>query len=211
MCQRAYTEYNSIMNDIDTSPQPGISAEQKPSSRFWKEFLKFIVTAAIIVLPIRMFVIHPFVVNGASMDPTFRTGQYLIVDQLSYRFGEPDRGDVVILKYPREPRTFFIKRIIGLPGETIEIKNGNVTIKSPENPAGFALPESYVFADNKGDDSFESTLNKDEYFVMGDNRIQSSDSRAWGALPRDLIVGRPLVRLFPLGSLSLFPGTDSIE
>lgn len=145
------------------------------------------------------------------MDPTFETGQYLIVDQVTYRFSEPARGDVIILKYPREPRTYFIKRIIGLPGETIEIKNGNVTIATPSNPSGFTLAEPYIAAENKGDDSFATTLGRDEYFVLGDNRVQSSDSRSWGALPKNLIVGRPLVRLFPLGTMSIFPGVNDTD
>ncbi len=205
------------MNENDTNQQPEIPtsetqiSETVPKQSFWKEFIKFIILAAVIIVPIRTFIAQPFIVNGASMDPTFATGQYLIVDQVTYRFHEPERGDVIILKYPREPRTFFIKRIIGLPGETVEMKDGNVTIKTQDNPLGFTLNEPYITPERKGDDSYEITLDRDEYFVMGDNRVRSSDSRSWGPLPKDLIVGRPFARLYPLNHISLFPGHYSEE
>lgn len=175
-----------------------------------KEFLKFILTVAIIVIPVRMFIAEPFVVSGASMSPTFETGHYLIVDKISYRFSPPKRGDVIVLKYPKHPDTDFIKRIIGLPGETLDIKAGKVTVTKKDKKS-FVLSDSFVDPKNNVSDSSHIVLLENEYFVMGDNRAQSSDSRSWGPLPRDLIIGRALLRLFPLSNINIFPGKVSLE
>jgi len=168
------------------------------------EVIKFFILAALIVLPIRTFVAQPFIVSGGSMDPTFASGQYLIVDELSYRLGEPKRGEVVILRYPVDPSKFFIKRIIGLPNETIEIVGGVVTIKTSDNQIGFQLEEPYVsFARQE---NLKQKLGEEEYFVMGDNRAASSDSRAWGSVPGKLIMGKAFLRLFPIASADMLPG-----
>jgi signal peptidase I len=173
---------------------------------FWKniwEWAKVIVVAILISLPIRYFIVEPFIVNGASMDPTFSTGQFLLVDRLSYRFENPERGDVIVFKYPNNPSVYYIKRIIGLPGETIDIETGKVNIKNASGTILETLSEPYVSTSHISSDSKTTTLSKTQYFVMGDNRIQSSDSRIWGPLKADLIVGRPMVRLYPP---SWFPG-----
>lgn len=169
------------------------------------EIVKFFILAALIVLPIRAFVAQPFIVNGNSMDPTFATGQYLIVDELSYRFGAPERGDVIILKYPKDTSKFFIKRIVGLPNETVGIKNGIVTIKTEINPMGFEIEEPYVTF--KKNDTLTQELGDNEYFVMGDNRAASSDSRSWGIVPGKLIVGKAFLRLLPIASADILPGS----
>jgi signal peptidase I len=180
-----------------------------------KEWIQVIVIALIISLPIRFFIAEPFIVNGASMDPTFATGQFLIVDRLSYRFTNPARGDVIVFEYPNNPKIYYIKRIIGLPGETISIKDGNITITNPTdkvftdaNPKGLILNEPYIDDTHKSHDTLTTTLDKDNYFVMGDNRPQSSDSRVWGDLNRDLIIGKPFIRLLPLPSISVWPGKE---
>ncbi len=186
---------------------PEISNQKAPKKEnFLKEIVKFTLIALAIVIPIRAYVAQPFIVSGASMDPTFASGQYLIVDQLSYHFEDPKRGEVIIFKYPRDPETFFIKRIIGLPGETISVDNGKVTIINTEKPDGFLLDEIYITKEHKTSDTFTLTLGHDEYFVMGDNRPQSSDSRTWGPLEDKYIVGRPFVRLLPVTKVSIFPG-----
>lgn len=172
----------------------------------FKELLKFALIAVPIVLLIRTYVIGPFVVSGASMDYTFVNGQYLIVDELSYHFNAPERGEVVIFKYPLDTKRFYIKRVIGLPGETVSILNGTVTVTGPSYPRGHTLSEPYIDQSNKKPDNLSVKLGEDEYFVMGDNRIGSSDSRVWGPVKRDLIVGRPLVRLFPFNKIDAFPG-----
>lgn len=174
---------------------------------FLKEIVKFTLIALAIVIPIRAYIAQPFIVSGASMDPTFATGQYLIVDQLSYHFEDPKRDEVIIFKYPRDPETYFIKRIIGLPGETVSMDGGKVTIVNKDNPKGFLLNESaYITRDHRTSDTFTITLGPTEYFVMGDNRPQSSDSRSWGPLESKFIVGKPFVRLLPFSKISLFPG-----
>jgi len=177
--------------------------EQTTGGVIW-EVVKFFFIAAIIVLPIRIFIAQPFIVSGQSMDPTFANGQYLIVDQLSYHLGAPERGDVVILRYPLNPSTFFIKRVIGLPNETVIIKNGIVSITSETNELGFTLDEPYIeFAKS---DNHTKILGDDEYFVMGDNRAASSDSRVWGAAQEDLIIGKAFLRLLPVAQAGVLPG-----
>ncbi len=175
-----------------------------------KETLKFIFTVAIIVIPIRTFVAQPFIVSGASMDPTFSTGHYLIIDELSYRFSEPKRGDVIILKYPKDPKTFFVKRVIGLPGETVDVKDGVVTITTAQGSTT-VLKDDFIDPKNKISDSSKTTLLNNEYYVMGDNRAQSSDSRSWGPLEKKLIVGRAFARLYPFSQIELFPGKINFE
>lgn len=180
------------------------ATKNTPAGKHWfRETLELILLALIVVAPIRLFVVNPFIVSGASMIPTFQDGEYLIVDQLSYRFDNPERGEVIIFRYPKDPTKFFIKRIIGLPGETVELKDGRVTVSGADKKA-VTLDESYV--KNRSNDDGVYSLGAGEYFVMGDNRISSSDSRVWGALERDLIVGRALLRLFPVTEAAVFPG-----
>ncbi len=167
------------------------------------ETLKFSLVAILIVLPFRIFIAQPFLVSGASMSPNFETGHYLIVDQLSYNFVDPQRGEVIVFKYPNDPKKFFIKRIIGLPNETVKIEGSKIFIKNTENPNGFELEENYI--KNTAQNNSEITLTNEQYFVMGDNRPASSDSRTWGPLPKTLIVGRAFLRLFPFNEITVFP------
>jgi len=128
------------------------------------------------------------------------------VDRLTYRFNEPQRGDVVVFQYPGNPSIYYIKRIIGLPGETVTIKDGIVSITHSSEPKGFVLQEPYVEPNHRSHDSHKVTLGETQYFVMGDNRTQSSDSRVWGPLDEKRIIGRPIVRLLPIQYISLLPG-----
>ena len=169
------------------------------------DFVKFAVLAVAIVLPIRLYVAQPFVVSGASMVPSFESGHYLIIDELSYRFENPKRGEVIVFRFPLQESKFLIKRVAGLPEETIEIKGNEITIKNDWYPEGFQWQQGDINP-GRDTDNLTVTLGKDEYFVLGDNRGESADSRMWGVLNREFIVGRPLVRLFPLGELGVFPG-----
>jgi signal peptidase I len=173
---------------------------------FFKEIFKFAIIALLIVVPIRFYIAQPFVVSGASMFPTFDNGQYLIVDQITYRFSAPQRSDVIIFRYPLNPSTFFIKRIIGLPGESVEMSGKTVIVRNSENPDGFTIDEPYLVMSELRDDFLTVTLGIDEYFVLGDNRIASSDSRVWGPLEEKYIIGRALLRLFPISQTDVFPG-----
>lgn len=189
-------------------PGNGNSSPEKKESLLG-EIVRFSLLALIVVLPVRLFVAQPFIVSGASMEHTFSTGEYLIVDQLTYHFEEPKRGDVIVFRYPKDPSKFFIKRIIAIPGDTIEINGNTVTIKNAEHPAGVALQESYIL-DMKPGTTITEDLGDGEYFVMGDNRNASSDSRSWGVLQRDKIIGRAFLRLFPVTNVGVFPGRYDI-
>ncbi len=170
----------------------------------FKEILTFIVLAVIIVVPIRLFVAQPFVVEGESMHPTFESGDYLVVDELSYHLGAPKRGDVVVFRYPGDPNVFYIKRIIGLPGETVHINHGVTTVTKTDGST-VTLDESYVVAED-ATYTQDTTLGGDQFFVMGDNRPKSSDSRIWGPLPKKNIMGRALFRLIPFTEVGVLPG-----
>jgi signal peptidase I len=169
-----------------------------------REFFTSLIIIIAIVVPVRMFIVSPFIVSGASMDPTFATNDYLIVDKLSYRLHNPERGDVVIFRFPNDPHFFFIKRIIGLPGETVTIASGSVSITSEDGEKTFALTEPYITYPKY--ENLNETLGDDEYFVMGDNRYSSSDSRIWGPLPKSFISGKSFARLLPLNALEFTPG-----
>lgn len=184
-----------------TTPKTGEKFDKKS---FW-ELVRFALIALAIVIPIRVFIAQPFIVDGSSMIPTFENGQYLIVDEISYRFSEPKRGDVVVFKYPNDTKKFFIKRIIGLPNEIVDIKGDVVTITNTEHPNGLVLDQSYV--KNTTINSTHRELKDGEYFVMGDNRAASSDSRYWGPVSKKLLIGKVFLRLFPIDKINLLPGS----
>ena len=182
-----------------------VSMHDDREENFFKEVIKFGLLAIVIVLPIRLFIAQPFVVSGASMEPTFGDSEYLIVDELTYQFEDPKRGDVIIFKYPKDPSKYFIKRIIGLPGEAVSLVLNRIEITTKEDTL-LTLEEPYVVNDGNGGFA-RVVLGEDEYFVMGDNRSASSDSRSWGPLPRDNIIGRAFLRLLPLTTFDIFPGS----
>lgn len=175
-----------------------------PKKKSVREFLVTLAIIAAIVVPVRMFIVSPFIVSGASMDPTFATNDYLIVDKLSYRLSEPKRGDVVIFRFPNDPHFFFIKRIIGLPGETVTLSSGSVSITPEDGDKSLKLDEPYITYPKY--ENMSATLGVDEYFVMGDNRYSSSDSRIWGPLPKSFISGKAFARLLPLDTFEILPG-----
>jgi signal peptidase I len=165
------------------------------------EVAKIAIIALLIVAPIRFFLFQPFLVKGQSMEPNFYNSDYLIVDELSYRFREPLRGEVVVFKYPQDVSQRYIKRIIGLPNETIKIQDGKVFILQ-ENKQ-YILDETNYFPDSiQTLGNITISLQEDEYFVLGDNRQFSSDSRRWGAVADEEIVGRAFLRLWPFSALS---------
>ncbi|HVY72796.1 MAG TPA: signal peptidase I [Candidatus Paceibacterota bacterium] len=177
---------------------------EEKRENFFTELLKFALVAVVIVLPMRLFVAQPFIVSGVSMVPTFEDAQYLIIDELTYHFSSPGRGDVIVFRYPKDPSQFFIKRIIGLPGDVVHIRGNNISVTKPDG-SSVQLDESYVVNHGNGSDT-DYTVPLDQYFVMGDNRPESSDSRIWGMLPRNDIVGRVFVRLLPIQQVGVFPG-----
>ena len=198
---RTTQDTHTTLESERTTPPPTPRKEES----FFGELARFAIIAIVVVFPIRVFIAQPFVVAGASMEPTFENGEYLIVDQLTYRLDTPERGDVVIFRYPRDPSKFFIKRVIGLPGETVTISGTEVTVTGDAHPEGYILDEEYLPVVHE-DTFLTVSLSADEYFVLGDNRDASSDSRTWGVLKRDLIVGRALLRLLPLSTIDVLPG-----
>src|SRR6185436_5265397 len=162
-----------------------------------------------LALFIRFFVATPYIVSGASMEHTFENYDYLIVDRLSYDFKKPERGDVIVFGLPQEPSRDLIKRVVGLPGETVKLTGPEprVTIINTGHPGGMMLDEPYLNDENLGGATgMTVTLGPDQFFVMGDNRKVSADSRLWGTLPRKDIVGRVLLRLFPFNMIGALPG-----
>ncbi len=168
------------------------------------EVLQIVIISCAIIIPIRYFLVQPFYVKGASMEPNFYDHEYLIIDELSYRFRLPERGEIIVFRYPRDPSQFFIKRIVGLPGETVEVNGGHVILSNSEHPNGITLDEPYLSGvETLGKDRV--TLAETEYFVMGDNRGESLDSRSFGPIHENDIVGRVWVRGLPLSRISQFP------
>lgn len=161
-----------------------------------------------IIIPVRYFLIQPFYVKGASMEPNFFDHEYLIIDEISYRFSEPERGDILVFHYPNEPKNYFIKRLVGLPGETVEVANGQVKIYNDEYPNGIVLDESKYLNDSYTAQTRRDTLKTDEYFVLGDNRASSLDSRFFGPIQEYEVVGRVWVRGWPLDRWKVFNNPD---
>ena len=171
---------------------------------FVGELIHVVIISLAIIVPIRYFLIQPFYVKGASMEPNFYDHEYLIIDEISYRFDGPERDDIVVFRYPNDPRQFFIKRIIALPGERIKVSGGQITLYDADHPEGRMLDESpylgQVFTSGEKDIS----LSGDEYFLMGDNRAASLDSRIFGPVPRSFIVGRVWFRGWPPEKMHFF-------
>ena len=169
---------------------------------FFLELVKVAILAGITVGLIRYFIFKPFYVEGQSMEPTYLGSEYLIIDEISYRFHEPKRGEVIVLRAPTVEKEYFLKRIIGLPGDQIRVENNKVIIHNSQNPRGVLLEEKYLVEATPGVANY--TLGPDEYFVMGDNRDASFDSRRFGPIKRETIIGRTWFRGWPLNRITLF-------
>jgi signal peptidase I len=174
------------------------------------ELIQVAAVSLAIIIPVRYFLIQPFYVKGASMEPSFFDHEYLIIDELSYRFNDPERGDIVVFRYPPDPKQYFIKRVVGLPGETIEVNEKGAKVYNDDHPNGFLLDESiYLGEDHKTSPTKRTvTLKTNEYFVMGDNRASSLDSRFFGAVTRSDIVGRVWLRGWPFDRWKVFDRPD---
>lgn len=168
------------------------------------EVLEIAVIAVAAVFIVRTFLVQPFLVDGTSMYPTFSNGDYVLTDELTYRIRPPERGEVVVFHDVSDPSTYLIKRIIGLPGERVVIRNNTVTIYNAQNPNGFVLNETYLPSGTVTSGNEDITLSSSSYFMMGDNRAVSYDSRSWGPLPAKNIVGLVRFRLWPLNEIQIF-------
>lgn len=173
-------------------------------SFFW-EVVKIVVVALAIIIPVRYYLFQPFFVKGASMEPAFNDGDYVLIDEVTFRFRDPQRGEVVVFRSPQDHSQFYIKRVIGLPGEQIQIKNSQITIFNGQNPKGFILDESdYLDSDTMTIGNLKEKVGSNEFFVLGDNRLHSSDSRLWGGVNKTLVTGRVLLRAWPLDQITKF-------
>ena len=182
--------------------------ERNPLWDYFIDIVETLVVAAAIFVVVYLFLLQPHQVRGASMEPNLSDGQYILTDKISYRFSDPHRGDIIVFKAPVDENFDYIKRIIGLPGETISIIEDEIIIRNSENPNGFTLGEPYSFngVNSPGEvlsNEVEFTISQNKYFVMGDNRSQSFDSREWGELPRKNIIGKGWLKYWPIPDFSL--------
>lgn len=177
-------------------------AKQSSVKDFFIELLQVVIVALAIIIPVRYYFIKPFYVKGASMEPSFFDNEYLVIDEISYRFKEPIRGEIIVFKYPRDPKQFFIKRIIGLPGETIQVTGNKVFVNGEE------VIEDYLSPGTETKGETVVTLQSDEYFVLGDNRSFSLDSRNFGPLKQEYIVGKTWIRGWPFDKITVFEAPD---
>lgn len=196
-----------MQNDPSRTPEEVTSTVPAPEKQRQGSLVLYTVIALGLALFIRFFIAAPYVVSGASMEPAYDNWHYLIIDRLSYRLENPQRGDVIVFDLPQDTSRSLIKRVIGLPGETVVLKGSEVSVINATHPEGFTLNEPYLDPANLGGtNNMQVTLGPDEYFVLGDNRRVSADSRLWGTLPRNDVVGRVFLRLFPFDKLGVFPG-----
>ncbi len=193
---------------MDNITEPSVPSSQhnwRNILEFVGELVKIAIISTAIIIPVRLFLIQPFYVKGASMEPNFYNHEYLIINEIGYRLAAPTRGDIVVFRYPKDPSQFFIKRIIGLPGERVVINNGQITIFRPGDIDGLVLDESEYLADDVVTNGAVNTLlSPEQYFVMGDNRRSSLDSRSFGPISQTDIVGKAWVRGWPFDKITVF-------
>lgn len=193
-----HSEIMSHMDPIEDHPAPSL---KNHIIEFTQTLVVFLAIGSVIYL----FAVQPHKVSGCSMCPNFHTGDYILTDKITYRFSEPKRGDIIVFKNPRDPAQDFIKRIIGVPGDKIKIKDGHVylnghIIKEPYlDPNLMTNPQAFL------NDDEEVTVKNDNYIVFGDNRPGSSDSREWGLLPKENIIGKAFFRYWPKEVIGLIP------
>ncbi len=168
------------------------------------ELIKVVVLAGITIGAVRYFIFKPFIVHGASMAPNFYENEYLIIDEISYRFKEPARGDIVVLRNPRKEEEFFLKRVIGMPGERVVVRDSQVFLAKDKDTAPVLLQESYLPSREFTPGVVDVTLGENEYYILGDNRDASLDSRIFGPIPGENIIGRVLLRGWPFDRAQRF-------
>lgn len=175
---------------------------------FVLDFIETIVVSLAIFAVVYIFLFQPHQVDGRSMEPTFQNGEYILTDKVSYRLHEPERGDVVVFHSPQDERVDFIKRIIAVPGDTVAVSAGYLVLNGQKveeayiNDPGKVAPGRFI------KENQPVTVGSGEYVVMGDNRLHSSDSREWGFVKANEIVGRAFFRYWPPASFGLLPTTE---
>ena len=177
----------------------------KSGINFFFDFLETIVVALSVFVVVYLFLVQPHEVKGSSMEPSFLNNQYIITDKISYRFGDPQRGDVIIFKAPVNPDVDYIKRIIGLPGDKVMITKGKVFINGKMISELYLADLTPIFPNGFVQDGVEIDVPQEHYFVMGDNRPHSSDSREFGPISKKLIIGRAIFRYWPVNDIGVIP------
>jgi len=175
---------------------------------FVLDFIETIVVSLAIFALVYLFLFQPHQVEGRSMEPNFQNGEYILTDKVSYRFREPERGDVVVFHSPQDERVDFIKRIVGVPGDTIEVRTGYVYINGQKMEEPFINDPGRVAQGRFLRENAVVEVPPGQYIVMGDNRLHSSDSREWGFVTRDEIVGRAFFRYWPMTVFGVLPTTE---
>lgn len=175
------------------------------------DFVKTIIVATAVMLFVRFFIIQPFVVKGSSMEPNFYEKDYLIVDEVSYRFNDPKRGDIIVFTYKEgNKKEYLIKRIIGISGDTVIIKDGNISIRNKDGE--FILNEPYLPFDRQTQGEIFEEVKENNFFVLGDNRDVSLDSRYFGQINKNVITGKVLLRGFPFNKFGILEmGNPKLE
>lgn len=197
------------MSEVKETAQETMSEDKG----FWfvlADLVETIIVAVGIFTVVYIFLVQPHQVKGISMLPNFRDSEYILTDKISYRFSPPQRGDVIIFKAPKNYSEDYIKRIIALPGEKIKLDNGELFVYNKQHPDGVQLKEPYEITAPTSPGPFLKDGNivqvpDNQYFVMGDNRIRSFDSREWGMVPKENIIGRAWLRYWPLTRAGFIP------
>ncbi len=207
------------MENPSVPPTPAQSDEEYLSTgSLLIEMVKILVLAAVVIIPIRAFLFQPFFVQGSSMEPNFDDGEYLVISEFGLKrtqipvanievnpWRDLSRQEPIVFRFPKDPSQFFIKRVIALPGESVEIKGGKVYIYNKVHLDGYILDESaYLDPTVKTSDLAKTAVADDEYFVLGDNRPFSYDSRSLGPIKKTAIIGRVLLRAWPVSELTLY-------
>lgn len=183
----------------DSTEAPG-KVKDGPQKSALREILESLIIAVILALLIRAFVFQPFYIPSGSMEPTLQIQDHIIVNKFIYRFREPERGDIVVFKYPLNPKKDFVKRLVGKPGERVELRSSKVYVNGREAPEKF-LPPGLKFQD------FGPVLvPENTYLMLGDNRNNSDDSRVWGPLPKENIIGKAMLVYWPLDRIRIMSG-----
>lgn len=205
---KAPTPDGGLPPQAPTPREPESGTPREFAKGVFSVILEFVITVVIIFavsFVIRMFVLQPFVVEGQSMEPNFHNQEYLLAEKITKYFTDYKRGDVIIFKSPSEDIN-LIKRIIGLPGEKVVVEDGKISIyKNPYSPKATLVEEDYILPDeSQNQEPIEVTLEKNQYFVFGDNRTNSVDSRSFGPISKDNIIGKVWLTAFPITNLQLF-------
>lgn len=170
---------------------------------FFLDFLETIVVSLAIFAVVYIFLFQPHQVDGRSMEPNFHNGEYILTDKLSYRIHPPKRGDVVVFHSPQDERVDFIKRIVGVPGDTLEVSGGHVYLNGTRLEEDYINDPGQVLAGRFMHEDQSIEVTDGHYLVMGDNRLHSSDSREWGLVTTAEIVGRAFFRYWPASEFGI--------